>query len=221
MHQTALSEAHAKYGALDQHWSTTMSLPEALDLSRDLGLSLLQGGQKPDLLVGLANGALLPTKIVADAIGVPFRMVKVRRQGSRYKQKLLKIKEALHIPTGWVLWGPMRLFWTFFENRTNKLETARNTFDFDVRGQAVALIDDCIVTGGSVRHVAEALRQQGAASVTINVLCWCKGEKGDTPEHEPDIYLHRFIQFYPWSSNHPDRKGYHQWLKDNGLEHWE
>ncbi|MCE0523807.1 MAG: phosphoribosyltransferase [Methylacidiphilales bacterium] len=217
-----LSEsAHEKYRALDKHWIMTMSLPEAEELSRQLAHEISRAGDKPDLIVGIANGALLPTKVVAETLGVPFRIVKVRRQGSRYKQKLVRIKEALHLSTDWVLWGPMKYFWRAFEGRFNKLEVASNTFDFAVRDLSIALIDDCIVTGGSVRHVAGALKEQGARRVTVNVLCWCQGEAGDTPERKPDVHLHRHIQFYPWSSNHPDLKGYLQWLKSNGLEHWE
>jgi len=219
--QPPCEKTYDKYQAIEKHWATQMSLSEAEELSRDLGQEIANAGQKPDLIVGLANGALMPTKIVAQTLGVPFHMVKVRRQSSRYKQRLLKIKQALHLKADWVLWGPMRYFWTAFEKRFSKLETASNTFAFDVRGLSVAIIDDCIVTGSSVKYVANALKKQGAKQVTVNVLCWCKGEKGDTPEGKPDIYLHRYIQFYPWSANHLALKDYMQWLKNNDLEHWE
>jgi adenine/guanine phosphoribosyltransferase-like PRPP-binding protein len=219
--QQTYETANEKYQAIKTHWAATMSLPEAEELSREMACVMAKAGQKPDLIVGLANGALLPTKVVAETLGIPFRIVAVRRQGSRYKQRLLAIKNALHIPTSWITWGPMMLFWKAFQNRTSKLETGANTFDFDVRGKSIALIDDCIVTGSSVRHVTEMLKKQGAREVTINALCWCEGEAGDTPGGRPDVFLHRHIQLYPWSANHPALKDYLQWLKCNQLELWE
>jgi hypoxanthine phosphoribosyltransferase len=207
--QQTYETANEKYQAIKAHWAATMSLSEAEELSHEMARMIAKAGQKPDLIVGLANGALLPTKVA------------VRRQGSRYKQRLLAIKNALHIPTGWITWGPMMLFWKAFQNRTSKLETGADTFDFDVRGKSIALIDDCIVTGSSVRHVTDMLKKQGASEVTINALCWCEGEAGDTPEGRPDVFLHRHIQLYPWSANHPALKDYLQWLKRNQLELWE
>lgn len=178
--------------AIGKHWAVTMTIPEAEELSHEIAREIIRDGQMPDL--GLANGALLPTKVVADTLGVPFRILEVRRQASRYKQKLLRVKRTLHIPVEWVLWGPLLRFWKAFEDHFSKLEVACTTFVFDVQGLSIAVIDDCIVTGGSVRYVAEELKKLGARRVSINVLCWCKGESGDTPEGKPDVFLHRHIQ---------------------------
>ncbi len=221
MDQGVTETAHEKYQALTQHLSVNMSLEEAVELSRQLAQTMTESVDKPDLIVGLANGALLPTKVVSDALGIPYRMVRVRRQGSRYKQIVVRIKNALHLDSRILTWGPMKYLRSRFEARYNKLESASNTFDFDVQGLSVALVDDCIESGKSVRYVYDALKKQGASRVSINVLCWYQETPGVLPEGRPDTFLHTAIQVYPWAATHPNLNGYMKWLKDNGMEHWE
>ncbi len=90
-----------------------------------------------------------------------------------------------------------------------------------MQGLSVALIDDCIESGKSVRYVYDALMKQGASRVTINVLCWYQETPGVLPAGRPDVFLHTAIQIYPWAATHPDLKGYMKWLEVNGVEHWE
>jgi hypoxanthine phosphoribosyltransferase len=219
--QPVPESVHDKYRALTKNMAVEMPVSEAEDLSRHLAHVISADGDRPDLIVGIANGALLPTKVVSETLGIPLKIVRVRRQGSRYKQMIVKVKNALGLKASWLSWGPMNYLRSRFEQRYNKLETETNTFAFDVRGLSVALVDDCIESGQSVRYVADALLKQGASRVTINVLCWTAGAPGDKPEMEPDVYLHRHIQVYPWAATHSDLKGYMKWLKDHGMEHWE
>jgi hypoxanthine phosphoribosyltransferase len=196
-----------------------MTMPEAEELSRDLAGEILAFDRCPDLLVGLANGALLPTKIVADQLAAPFEMVQVRRQGSRYKQILLSIKDTLRIPTGLITAPPLMVLWRFLQKRTAKLEHSDNAFAFDVCGKYVVIVDDAIHTGNSVRYVEAQLLRQGAAKVRIAVLCWYEGI-GDSGEWGPEIYLHRKDQYYPWSNNSPYLKQFLAWLPVHGLTFW-
>lgn len=216
------SSAYTKYLNIDRSWQEFMTLAEAEHLSCDLAGRIVQGEGSPDLVVGLADGGILPAKVVAEQLEVPFQIVKVRRQSSRYKQRLLVLKNALHIPSDWIVWGPLLGFWRAFQNRFSKLESAADTFDFDVRGRSVALVDDCLVTGDSVRHVMERLKAGDARKVSVNVICWCHSSGVDsTAEEAPDVYLHRRIQFYPWSNNCPHLKSYMDRLGKKGLKLWE
>ena len=109
------SSAYTKFMGIEQ--TVYMTMEEAIALSQDLAtLSICSG--RPDMLVGVANGALLPMKIVADELGVRFQVIHLRRKGSRYKQKLYAIKEALGIPTSLLTLRPMRAIQTWFEQRT-------------------------------------------------------------------------------------------------------
>lgn len=207
------SDAYAKYRALDQ--KVFMSMHEAEGLSHDLAIEIL-AVEKPDLLVGIANGALLPTKVVADHIGVPFKMVRMRRRGSRYKQQAFNVLHALRIPT-----SIFRMRWLSYlvrhaMERYDDLEQAENAFDFSVKGQCVVLVDDAIFGGTSARHVRGQLIKNGATRVTIAVLCWYKG-KGDSGNWSPDIYLTRQDHYYPWSYSSPHLNHYSAWLSANDL----
>lgn len=211
------AEAHQKYLALTT--KSFMTLAESIDLSRYMAAEIGRAEPAPDLVVGLANGALVPTKVVADELGLPFEIVKVRRKGSRWKQRLLPIKRALRIPSWLILWGPFLPLWNFIQNRSAGLETSEESFGFDVGGKSVVLVDDCIVTGGSLEEVKRRLLDQGASKVTTAVICWIDNGTGPQGE-EPDIFLHRPIHFYPWSSNSPHLEAFESWVKSNGLVLW-
>jgi adenine/guanine phosphoribosyltransferase-like PRPP-binding protein len=204
------------------HEKLNMTLPEAEQLSRYLGSELKRSSDRIDLAVGLANGAILPTKIVAEVLGVPFQMVKVRRQGSRWIQRLQGVKRALSLPSGLLTWGPFGLFWYWFQRRFNKLEKSENSFAFEVAGKHIALIDDCIVSGGSIRYVQDRLKEAGAASVKVAVICWSDDLKAIDPTKNvvPDVFLHRDVHFYPWSSSSPHLGAFEDWLRARKLELW-
>jgi hypothetical protein len=70
-----------------------MTIPEAEALSRELAehirpavLSDLR--ERRVVVVGIANGGLMPAKIVSDVLVAPMSSVRIRRVGSRYKRAL-------------------------------------------------------------------------------------------------------------------------------------
>jgi hypoxanthine phosphoribosyltransferase len=215
----AIAAARAKFDPATAR--ITMSLTE----SELLSVALAQASQTRwggfDLVVGLANGALLPAKVVADTLGLPVQIVRIRRQGSGYKQKLIGIKNWLRIPNGLILWGPFKPLWDLFQNATSKLEEGHDAFGFDVAGKRVLLVDDCIVSGASVRHVAERLAACSAAEVRTAVICWCEDVPGGVPAPEPDVYLQRQIHTYPWAGNSDDLDAFKRWVSAHGLELWD
>ncbi len=215
-----LSGACEKYLQAPPH-SEHMSIEEAETLGRDLARSVTDTGLRPDLVVGLANGAFLPAKTVADTLGLSFHMVKVRRKGSRYKQRLLFIKQRLRLPSGLIMWGPIKALWVIFQNRTSALETASDLLDFEVAGKHVLIVDDCVDTGASLRHVSGMLRAHGAAEIHTAVYCWARMPKIDEAVSRPDFYLHRNTQFYPWSNNSRHLAQFHEWLARHGLALWQ
>ncbi|WP_428488730.1 phosphoribosyltransferase [Rhodopila sp.] len=210
------STAYAKF--LDIDHTVYMTVEEAIALSRDLADVISTSG-RPDLLVGVANGALLPMKVVAEELGIPFQVIHLRRKGSRYKQKLFALKEALGIPTSLLTTRPMRAVQTWFEQRTSTLEEANDAFTFDVLGKDVMIIDDAIQTGRTARHLKERLFAKGAAKARVAVICWYQGVD-DSGEWSPDLYLNRQHQWYPWSNNSPYFEKTLTWLANNGLSFW-
>lgn len=213
----ARSDAYTKFLNIDH--TIYMTMAEALELSRDLADVIGAEDGRPDLLAGVANGALLPMKIAADALSVPFHVIYLRRKGSRYKQALYRVKGALGIPTSFLTIRPIRALQTAFEKRTRSFEQSDDAFDFDVSGKIVVLVDDAIQTGGTARHVKERLLANGASKVIVAVICWYKGPD-DSGDWRPEVYLHRRYQWYPWSNNSPYFKSYLTWLAENGLRYW-
>jgi hypoxanthine phosphoribosyltransferase len=210
------SNAYAKF--LDIEQTIYMTMGEAIALSQDLGNTIDISG-RPDMLVGVANGALLPMKIIADGLAIPFQVIHLRRKGSRYKQKLFAIKAALGIPTSLLTIRPMRALQTWFEQRTSTLEEADDAFAFELVGKDVVIVDDAIQTGRTARYLKHKLLANGAAKVRIAVICWYRGVN-DSGEWSPDLYLHRRHQWYPWSNNSPYFPEFLTWLADKGLRFW-
>jgi hypoxanthine phosphoribosyltransferase len=211
------SEAFAKYERATEKGFMTMA--EATDLSRDLAIKVRRADVASDLVVGIANGASMPARIVSDELEQPLEIVFVRRQGSRIKRRLLVVKDFLRIPPQLILWGPFLPLWRFFQNRTSKLEGGEGSLGFDVTGKRVLLVDDCVVTGNSLRHVRDRLLGAGASAVTTAVICWCKYDT--TSVMEPEFHLHTQIQVYPWSNNSPWYRDFLEWLKVRGIPLWQ
>jgi hypoxanthine phosphoribosyltransferase len=206
------SRAYEKYRLLET--KIFMTIQEAEALSRDLASEIL-AMERPDLLVGIANGGLLPTTVVADYMGIPFHIIRVRRRGSRYKQRIFDIFNTLRIPNSILRLRPVSYVTRRFTERYDELEEAK-AFDFCVRNKSVVLVDDAIYTGKSVRHVQEQLIKNGAAKVTTAVLCWYRG-KGDSGNWSPNFYLVRQDHFYPWSYSSPYLSDYLAWLSAHDL----
>ena len=215
---TDLLDVSQKYAVAENH-SVHISIADAVSLSQLLAHQIVAQVGKPDLIVGLANGATLPTTVCGQELDVPTRMILVRRQHSRYKQTLLTLKELLHVPSSWILAGPLRYVWTAFQDLFSKVEAAHDTFRFRVQDLHVVVLDDCIVTGNSIRYVSEQLTALGARKVTIAVICWTEEEWGGKMKEAPDVYVTRKIQWYPWSNNSDHWQDYLEWLRVRNLGH--
>lgn len=210
------SSAYFKFLDIDK--TVYMTMEEAIALSRDLADTIDLSG-RPDMLVGVANGALLPMKVVSDELGLSMQVVHLRRKGSRYKQTLFAIKEALGIPTSLLTIRPMRAIQTWFEQRTSALEETNDAFAFDVTGKDIMIVDDAIHTGMTARHLKDRLLTKGAARARVAVICWHRGPT-DSGDWSPDLYLHRRYQWYPWSNNSPYFHHYLAWLAEKGFRFW-
>lgn len=211
---TTHSDAYAKYQTLGK--KAFMTLAEAEALSHDLAAEIVAAVGRPDLAVGLANGAVLPTRIVAEDLGIPFQVLRVRRRGSRYKEKAFNVLSALRIPGSLLRVQPLSYLARRLLEVYDDLEHKANGFEFPLRDKHVVLVDDAIYTSRSLRYACDQLTAHAAAKVTTAVLCWYRGQ-GDSGDWSPDIYLMRQDHYYPWSYCSPHLDDYSAWLAANDL----
>ena len=199
-----------------------MTLKEAIDLSVELGRRLSALTPSPDIAIGLANGALLTTRIAATEAALPHEFIKIRRKGSRLKQKLVFIKRFLRLPAGLLAWHPIGLMSRAFDRRFGRIEEGERPSLTGVAGKTVLIIDDCIDTGSSIRHLQKMLSDSGAKHVHVAVLCWSGSVDSKKMNGVvPDIYLHRRVHYYPWSNNSPYYQEFLGWLSTKDLKLWE
>jgi adenine/guanine phosphoribosyltransferase-like PRPP-binding protein len=201
-----------------------MLLEESILLSREIGAVLGDSCyiQRPDMILGIANGALLMAKIISDQLNVPCRMIKICRSGTKTKEFLAKSRIILAFTSLWyripVLNRPLK----FVMHRFEKLDPYHDpTPGLDVKDKIVALVDDCIESGQTLRAARRMLENAGARSIEIAVISW--SERLDSQEEHgiiPNVFLNKRIQHYPWSRNSPYRTEYMRWLESNGLKEW-
>jgi adenine/guanine phosphoribosyltransferase-like PRPP-binding protein len=201
-----------------------MHLSESIELSKEIGRLLCDFAvsQKPDVIFGIANGALLMTIIIAEHLGIPWEMIKICRSGTKIKETLVKSKLLLRVASIWykapILNIPLKSLMQRFEKLAPPEDFAKK---LDVENKVVALVDDCIETGQTLQAAMMMLQKAGAKSILVAVMSW--SEKVDSLSKHgiaPDIFINRCIQHYPWSRNSPFRNDYLNWLEANGLKEW-
>jgi hypoxanthine phosphoribosyltransferase len=224
-----VTDDDAKKASDFQSWNRKKFLPlaDAEALCRVLSNGIRELGFRPDLIVCIANGGLLPGQIVANQLNLPLEIVRVRRKGSRLKKRLVRIKDRLRIPTVLITRGPTATLLKLFERLFHRwwpteLEDASSKFGFDAQQKTVLLVDDCIVSGSSVRHVHGQLIAAGAREVKITAICVADdGPLTPSDPIFPVVYINRLVHFYPWSANHPQYDEYTKWLRNHGFAEWD
>lgn len=214
---TAHEDVVSRYERLTE--KQFMSIDDAVLLSRELAKRIRDQNLAPDRLVGIANGALLMTKVIADELGLPFSMISLRRKGSRIKQVLGQWPIVGRI-AGAVYRSPV--VGNAFKKAMipfNALEKADVAVDRGLaKSDLVILVDDCIESGQTVRVARDQLIAAGAKRVVTCCLSWSMVDNSEAANGvKPDIFINRRIQHYPWSRNSPHWADFESWLSTRGL----
>jgi|GEM_PF-1578452 len=224
---TAVADAASsvlKYRQTDE--KLFMTLAESVHLCEALADEVRDSGYEIDAIVGIANGALLPTRVIADALGMPCEFVRYRRQGSTIKRRLGKIPGLRQFVT-WI-YG-----FRSIAKRLAPVIDKFNTLDTDASSDAetpadlpgsgrVLLVDDAIDSGQSIQIAREKLYQRGASEVRTVVITWSdKHDSAGKYDVVPEYFLNRRVQHYPWSENNSELKLYQGWLASNDLQEWD
>lgn len=200
-----------------------MDLGEAIDLSKGLAAVVSKGEYKPDYVIGIANGALLPTHVVANELNLPFEYIRMRRQGSRWKRRAAKVPGLRFVFSQLFRLQAFAKFVAPFIDSVNKLESEE--VDEQAKpheGRSILLVDDAIESGQSIAAAVDMLVLQGASNVKVAVIGW--SQRIDSEKKHgvvPDYVLNRRLQHYPWSENNPEVHGYRKWLSENDLKEWD
>ncbi len=197
-----------------------MTLNEALALSRRLAAD--HAGNGYDLVIGVPNGGLLPTKVVSDALGIPFRLVTVRRKGSAIKGRLSRYRWVKRLVARWyetpVLNIPLEAVMQYMSGLADSDGEDEQIHDLTAFSR-ILVVDDSLESGQSLRRVVEIVSRQAATGAQIDTAVLCVGQA--VPEekrlYRVDYRLCDLMQHFPWSTNNPDYDSYQQWLADHDL----
>ncbi|MEM9601920.1 MAG: phosphoribosyltransferase [Pseudomonadota bacterium] len=203
-----------------------MSLDEAVILCEALADEVRSSGFAADAVVGIANGALLPTRVIADRLGMPCEYVRYRRQGSTIKRRLGKVPGLREL----VVWlysfkavanrlAPIMDSFNRLDSDSAKDNDSTSGFPGDGR---VLLVDDAIDSGQSIAIACEQLRARGAQEIRTAVITWSDAHDSMTNFGiKPEYYLNRRVQHYPWSENNKEIQAYRAWLSAHDLYEWQ
>lgn len=196
-----------------------MTMDEAIALSLELADRLRSWDPQPEAVVGIANGALMMTKLISDRLNLPVCFLTIRRRGSALKQRLFRIPGARRVAS--FLYAvpharpPLRYV---NQNLMSLQDSAGHSEDLLVTGKVVALIDDCILSGQSIARASEIIHAAQAKSVVVGCISWSRSNDSATENGvAPHTYITRRTHHYPWSMNSPYWRDYVSWLADNGI----
>ncbi len=199
-----------------------MTMGEATQLSHELATRISECVEKPELVIGVANGALLITKIISDDLNIPMKMMKIKRKATTAKELVTKIPWLLKIISRCyrIPWLNKTLVWLI--DRLKILDTdgfSELERACQIQKKNIIIIDDAIETGQTLNVVRQALKQGNGNTMTTAVISW-SNKYDSNAQHGivPDIYITRKIQHFPWSGNSPSLQKYLHWLEANNLK---
>ncbi len=109
-------------------------------------------------------------------------------------------------------------------NKFNRLEENESQQQMGNQEElTILVIDDAVETGQTLKRIMEMqLEKNSAAKIYTAVISWSVAYKNPVPDAvEPDFFISKRIQHYPWSQNSNYFPAYQKWLKDRGLQEWE
>lgn len=195
-----------------------MTLEEAFELAHIIANKIKDTKGDIDLVVGIANGAALMAKIIADDLNVPIHMIKLQRTSSAIKNKIARYPKLFNVLTRMynlpIIGYFMDHVLIMFRGLTKSSKTNHVTIGVP---KNVILVDDAISTGQSLQLATKMLTGTGATNITTAVFSWSQNY---TPTITPDIYFARVTQIFPWSANSSHFNQYRQWMIENNLQEY-
>ncbi len=197
-----------------------MSIDEAIELSHEIARRISMNSVEPHGIVGIANGALLPTKVIATDLNLPFEMIAIRRKSSAVKSRLSRYKVVVKLVSIWhkipvarfpLVWAMKMMRHGF---KSDPVLTGINCY----QGRHILLIDDATVSGKTLRRAEQILRKLQCRQITTAVISVSKKNKRSADFCVPDYFISQQIPHFPWSINNPQFPEYQKWLKHNGLD---
>ncbi|MBP1449209.1 MAG: phosphoribosyltransferase [Thermoproteus sp.] len=117
-----------------------ISWPEAIGLSEELGRRVLDSGYKPEIILAVSRGGLVPARIISDVLDVDNIVA-------------MAVK-----------------YWAVAERRAERPIIYHGVEPSVVGGKRVLVVDEVADTGATLKLIADLLNVMGAAEVKSAVL---------------------------------------------------
>lgn len=198
-----------------------MTLEEAIELSEDLARMVRASEFDVEKVIGVANGALLPSSIVAAELDKPLEIVRIRRKGSKIKKRLARFSFIRNVVSALYNNKLTRPVLRIVMDRFSALDDQDQSAVVEVdKPQRILIVDDAIETGQTLQKVIDQHSRDGN-EIQVAVISWSIDYPNKTAEINPEFVISTRIHHYPWSQNSPYLHDYTQWLESRGLKEWD
>jgi orotate phosphoribosyltransferase len=220
LHQLDNKEVTDKYA--NASTKLFMTMPESLALAHEMARRIAQLSPRPEVVVGIANGALMITKVIADDLGLPMKILRIRYKSSRVKYRLREKRLLAACFSAWyaipLVNRPLR--WLIISLRKIKVDS-HEVNDGLLAGRPVVIVDDAIGTGRTIISAINIIKGMHAEHIHIATISSYEPRTREKIfRDEPDVLITRELQYFPWSSNNGEYPKFLQWLKAHGLQLW-
>lgn len=198
-----------------------MTLEEAVLLSKELADRVRESDFDVEKIIGVANGALLPSHIVADELNKPIEIVRIRRKGSKIKKRLARFGFIRKFVSALYNNKLTRPALRIVMDRFSALDkTDESNIVSASKPSKILIVDDAIETGQTLQKVIDQHSADGS-EIQVAVISWSVAYKNKKAEITPDFVISKRIHHYPWSQNSPHLQDYTKWLESRSLKEWD
>ncbi|MDJ0784959.1 MAG: phosphoribosyltransferase [Desulfosarcinaceae bacterium] len=191
-----------------------LTIEQAEILSMELAARIRDLYPDIDCVVGIANGGLMTASIVARELELPLHVLDIRRNGSRLKHKLFKVRCISTLLSACYTLPAFRNCMCRLSKHITR-PVVRSSPDLK-QYKWIAIVDDAVESGKTLVAAREELVGADDTKWITAVLSW--SALYDSPIVGPDIFISRKIHHYPWSGNNPAYKDTLKWLADRGIQ---
>ncbi len=193
-----------------------MTMDEAVAISREIAYRVSALSNPPEILISIAHGATLMSKVISTELKIPLETILIQRKASMVKEKVSRIPGLRALISYWYHTPGLNIPIKYFTRWLSSLSRVTPQSTPIVDGKRVLLVDDVIETGKTLRTAMHILHTTGAQSINTAVLAWA--DASDLIQEEsirPDIFIGRSVQYFPWSRNSPYWHEYKSWIEQN------
>jgi len=166
----------------------------------------------PDVIIGIAEGGIMPAKILADKFNCTITYMPIKRKYSRLKHNIFVRAFAKYIDKYYQKYHTIRRMTEILNKSSSRNIPANSNGTKYNATTKILIVDDFASSGHTLDMCRRYLLQNGAEYDNIKSAVLIYDINKYEVQSKPDYYLNNTIWLcFPWSSNSPHYNDYLKW----------